>query len=225
MAEEKILGLFKKSTKNSENVVFKGYKSGLTLIIPENVSFSKCLDDLIMQLDQAKGFFKGAVVTLQLGKRKLLETEFIEISKILNEAGLVLATTSDHQKKLEWHSQKHKESIPEESVVATVTIRRTIRSGQKFEYDGNLVIMGDVNPGAEIVATGDIIVLGKLRGTVHAGAKGNQDARIIAFQLRPIQIRIAGVITRAPEWERGKRQERPEMARINDNQIIVERCC
>lgn len=225
MAEEKILGLFKKSTKNSESVVFKGYKSGLTLIIPENVSFVKCLDDLTSQLHQANGFFKGAVVTIQLGKRNLLETEFIQLSKILTEAGLIqtTTTTNDHGK-LEWQNHNRKESLPEESIISTITIKRTIRSGQRLEYDGNLVIMGDVNPGAELVATGDVIVLGKLRGTVHAGAKGNQDAKIIAFQLKPIQIRIAGVITRAPEWERGKRLERPETARINDNQIIVERC-
>ena len=77
------------------------------------------------------------------------------------------------------------------------------------------MIMGDVNPGAEVVASGDIIILGKLRGTAHAGAYGNQDSRVIAWQLRPLQLRIAGVITRAPEGDsRSKKFNGPEVASI-----------
>jgi septum site-determining protein MinC len=91
-------------------------------------------------------------------------------------------------------------------------------------FEGSLVIIGDVNPGAELVAAGDIIVLGRLRGTAHAGAKGDTSAQIFALQLQPVQIRIAGVITRAPEQDQPHSDFRgPETAKIKDGMIIVER--
>ncbi|MBC7106160.1 MAG: septum site-determining protein MinC, partial [Firmicutes bacterium] len=74
----------------------------------------------------------------------------------------------------------------------TILVRRTLRSGQRLCYNGNVVILGDVNPGAEVVAAGNVIVMGVLRGVVHAGANGNEEAVVLAFRLRPTQLRIAG---------------------------------
>jgi septum site-determining protein MinC len=106
---------------------------------------------------------------------------------------------------------------------ATVTVKKTVRSGQRISFEGNLVIMGDVNPGAEVIASGDIVVLGRLRGTAHAGAEGDETSQVIAFQLRPVQIRIAGVITRDSEPGPKVKYLGPEVARIKDGMIVVER--
>ena len=81
----------------------------------------------------------------------------------------------------------------------TVYIRRTIRSGQSISSDGNIVIIGDVNPGAEIIAKGDVTVWGILAGIVHAGSEGNNFARIRALKLNPVQIRIGEVFARRPD--------------------------
>lgn len=100
-------------------------------------------------------------------------------------------------------------------------VKKTIRSGQIIHNDGHILIMGDVNPGAEIVASGDIIVMGSLRGVAHAGATGNEDAIVMAFRLQPTQLRIANHITRPPD-EEVIGPSYPEIARIKDKAIIIE---
>ncbi|KKM09047.1 septum site-determining protein MinC [Clostridiales bacterium PH28_bin88] len=101
-------------------------------------------------------------------------------------------------------------------------IQRTIRSGQSVHYPGNIVIMGDVNPGAELVAGGNIVVMGHLRGVAHAGASGNENAVVAAFRLHPTQLRIANHITRAPDGEEIK-PDQPEVARIVNGMVVIEK--
>ena len=96
-----------------------------------------------------------------------------------------------------------------------------MRSGQRIEHDGHLVICGDVNPGSEVAAAGDIVVMGSLRGVAHAGCFGDETARIVALSLRPPQLRIATHIARAPENEKGNKELRPEVARIEDGEIHI----
>ncbi|SHE53051.1 septum site-determining protein MinC [Desulforamulus putei] len=103
----------------------------------------------------------------------------------------------------------------------TVLVQRTLRSGQSIYHDGNVVILGDVNPGAEVVASGNIIVMGSLRGVVHAGAKGDTNAIILAFRLRPTQLRIGNHITRPPEDESSD-PDYPELARIKNGVVTIE---
>ena len=100
-----------------------------------------------------------------------------------------------------------------------ILVRRTLRSGYSLQHSGHVVVIGDVNPGAEIIAGGDVIVWGHLRGMVHAGAEGNEDAVVCALDLSPTQLRIAGQIATTPK-RRGKPQ--PEMARLKDGQVVAE---
>jgi septum site-determining protein MinC len=102
-----------------------------------------------------------------------------------------------------------------------VLIRRTLRSGQVVQYPGHVVVIGDVNPGAEIIAGGDVVVWGKLRGIVHAGATGDDEAVVCALSLAPPQLRIGNHIARAPEG-REDLPERPEMASVQDGEIVAE---
>jgi septum site-determining protein MinC len=83
---------------------------------------------------------------------------------------------------------------PEEPEPTTLYHRGTLRGGQTLQQLGTIVVVGDVNPGAELVATGDIVVFGALRGTAHAGAQGDAQARVIALELAPTQLRIATLI-------------------------------
>lgn len=103
----------------------------------------------------------------------------------------------------------------------TILIKRTVRSGQCIQFDGNVVVMGDVNPGSEIIASGNIVVMGALRGVVHAGATGDEEATVSAFKLQPTQLRIANHITRAPDGDYPV-PEHPETARIRDGVVVIE---
>jgi len=102
--------------------------------------------------------------------------------------------------------------------VATLYHRGTLRGGQALHNLGNLVVVGDVNPGAELVASGDIVVFGALRGVAHAGAQGDRAARVIALELEPTQLRIATVI--ASGAGDGKSRG-PEHASIAGDRIVV----
>lgn len=103
----------------------------------------------------------------------------------------------------------------------TLVRRGPLRSGQVIRYRGNVVILGDVNPGAQVVATGDVIVLGALRGVAHAGADGHRGAVVAALRLCPTQLRIADLVRRAPEGE-AQQGGRAELARVLDSEIVVE---
>jgi len=104
----------------------------------------------------------------------------------------------------------------------TIMVQRTLRSGQNLHYDGNVVIMGDVNPGAEIVASGHVLVMGSLRGLVHAGATGEEEATVTALCLVPTQLRIAAHITRPPDGDDTDFVKLPGVARIKNDAVIIE---
>jgi septum site-determining protein MinC len=102
-----------------------------------------------------------------------------------------------------------------------ILVHRTLRSGQVVQHPGHVVVIGDVNPGAEIIAGGDVVVWGKLRGVVHAGATGDDEAVVCALSLAPLQLRIGNHIARTPEG-REDVPERPEMASVQGGEIVAE---
>ena len=105
----------------------------------------------------------------------------------------------------------------------TILVQKSLRSGQTVEFPGNVVILGDVNPGAEIIAGGHIVVMGALRGVVHAGALGDETATITAFQLEPTQLRIATHITRSPDGTDAPDIIHPEIAMIRNGVAVIEK--
>ena len=98
--------------------------------------------------------------------------------------------------------------------------RGTLRSGDHLQSDGDVLLFGDVNPGAQISAEGDVLVWGRLRGTAHAGRLGRTSARIVALQLRPLQLRIADVVARGPEDQ--PQTGLVEQARLDGGEILIE---
>ncbi len=99
-------------------------------------------------------------------------------------------------------------------------VERRLRSGDKISVDGDLVLIGDVNPGAEISAKGNILVWGSLLGVAHAGREGDDKARIMALRLKATQLRIAGHISRAPD--ESLEPQGPEVARVGMDGILIE---
>ncbi len=118
---------------------------------------------------------------------------------------------------------KAKEKVEGSVQAGVMYLRQTLRSGQSVSHAGHLVIIGDVNPGAEVVAEGDITVWGALRGIARAGVNGNNDAEIRALRLQPIQIRIGESFARSPDKNRlhYDNHNGPETARVVDGKIKV----
>lgn len=198
-----------------KNIVeFKGTKNGLIIQLNEISDFQMIVNQLVEKLEKAKKFFKGAKVVAIEG-RELTENEEEEILNIINNRyGMVIC----EKQKDELEKEELFEGLKEGH---TKFVKSTLRSGNKIEFKGNVVVMGDVNPGAEIVAYGNIVVMGSLRGVAHAGSNGNNEAFVSALKLQPTQLRIANFIGRPPDQNQYKPQY-PEIAFINNDMIVIE---
>ena len=107
-----------------------------------------------------------------------------------------------------------------ETAPSTLYHAATLRGGQVLHHNGNIVVVGDVNPGAELVAGGDVLVFGRLAGIAHAGAQGDENARILAVDLRATQLRIATFIAADSDVAHAERGE-PEVAFARDGRIVI----
>ena len=199
-----------------EQLVFKGFKHGLRLIVPKDGAFEDLIGELKDRLEKARDFFRGASLIVETKGRSFSWEERSRLEDLLNKHGVSMMLDTENE-------TEPSENSPEKSAVSqvpTMMIKRTLRSGQRMEFNGNVVIKGDVNPGAEVVASGDIIILGALRGIAHAGAGGDIKAEVVAFSFHPVQLRIAGYISRSPE--KPIRSSHPEVARVRGETIVVE---
>ncbi len=165
-------------------------------------------------------------VCIDTGTKRLTERQLRELEAVLEEHGLHLKELRNSEKFGAVNMSKR--SINDATTHnllegdETVMIYRNLRSGQKFFTRGNIVILGDINPGAEVIAGGNILVMGALRGLAHAGALGDEKSVIAAFRLNPTQLRIANHITRPPDGERIVIKN-PELARIRGGKVVIEK--
>ncbi|MGE5508474.1 MAG: septum site-determining protein MinC [Chitinophagales bacterium] len=213
-------------------VTFKGSRQGITLVLDGQAPFETVLADLTDKLAKAGDFFKGAPVSVAC-ERVLEPAEASSLVRILCDehqlklAGVTGATAAAAPSAAEAAAARPGRSRRQAGEAeggdreAALLVRRTVRSGQRIAFDGHVVVMGDVNPGGEVVATGDIVVWGTLRGTAHAGAGGRLDATVTALRLMPTQLRIAHLITRAPDGKAAV-PKAPEVARVKGEAVVVE---
>ncbi|WP_017414466.1 MULTISPECIES: septum site-determining protein MinC [Clostridium] len=197
-------------------IVFKGNKEGLNIVIDANrfKNTEEVINALVKKLSPAKRFYKGATLNITTDMKQIDERDQIRIKEILfDDFGIKDCIYQDSGERI----NKFFNGVSEGR---TKFVRKTIRSGQRYEYSGNLVVIGDINPGAEVYAAGNIIVLGSIKGAIHAGSNGNEKAFVAGFSLQPQILQIANIITRSPEDN--TRPQYPELARIKNGNIIVE---
>lgn len=223
----------------ADSITIKGIKDGLLVTINGAGEWREAAPALLTRLDETADFFKGARVALEVGTRAISAAELgrlrdafserqVNLYAVLSESlvtsnaaqalGLKVALAAPLPASAQ--AQIDAEADPEEAREAAVLVRRTLRSGRSVRHEGHVIVFGDVNAGAEIVAEGDIFVWGRLRGLAHAGAGGNEGAVVCALDLAPTQLRIARHIAVSPA---AKGQPQPEMARVKDGQIVAER--
>ena len=217
---------------DSNLIQIKGLRDGLLVTLGEG-GWSVLHSSLFSQIDSKTEFFKGAKLALDVGSQELHVSEMTDLRDELSDREIILwavlsnsPTTENTAQMLGLATRLSKvrpdtpvQVKPVSSEDSAMWIKRTVRSGVRLEYEGNLVVLGDVNPGAEVVAGGSVIVWGRLRGVVHAGAAGDTDAVVCALDLSPTQLRIAAEIATTPER---RSQPIPEMARLKDGHLIAE---
>lgn len=214
-------------------ITIKGIRQGLLITLGEG-SWSGRLRALEARLSAKPVFFRGGRVALDVKSRELSGSDIEEARALLQRHRVELWAVVSTDPATETAAQelglvidigpsepRPREAASEEAdeFAEGVVLRRTIRAGQRVHHPGHIVVVGDVNAGAEVVAGGDIVVWGRVRGLVHAGALGDEGAVICALDLAPTQLRIAGHIARSPEEQR--RKPVPEVALVEDAQIVA----
>ncbi|PJI07128.1 MULTISPECIES: septum site-determining protein MinC [Clostridium] len=199
-----------------DGIIIKGNREGLNVIINMNSfkDFDEMLEKFVSKLSKGKRFYKGCTLKIVTQLKEINERDMRKLKDILFDEFLIKDCTFEES------DEKRNKMFTGIYEGRTKFIRRTIRSGQIIRYSGNVVIVGDVNPGAEIYAGGNVMVFGILRGDVHAGFSGNERAIISAFRLQPKILQISKFISRSPEDD--EKPDYPEVAKLKGNSIIVE---
>lgn len=216
---------------DSTLVQIKGMRDGL-LVSLGDAGWPVVQRALLERIEQQPAFFQGARLALDVGSQALKSAELTSLRDKLSEHGIRLwailsasPVTENTAMILGLATRISKPRPPEPQPAkksegeSALWVNKTVRSGMRIENAGSIVILGDVNPGAEVIAEGSVIVWGRLRGVVHAGSKGDENAVVCALDLSPTQLRIAGQIAVAPAR---RSKPLPEIVRIKDGQLQAE---
>lgn len=216
-----------------QTMQIKGLKDGLLVTLGEG-PWAELEITLLQHVDEKASFYNGARLALDVGNHILRAAEMGLLRDRLSERGIVLWAVISSSPVTEQTAQvlglatRISTPRPERTIRTLDTtlegegalfVQRTLRSGYKVTTHGHVIVVGDVNPGAEIVAGGSVVVWGRLKGSVHAGVDGDENAVICALEMQPVQLRIAGLLG-SPARRKGKPE--PEIARIQNGQVIAD---
>ncbi|MFD1362924.1 septum site-determining protein MinC [Lentibacillus salinarum] len=205
--------------EENQTITIKGTKDGLTLFIDDRGSFDHVLDELADKLSEyhPKKDEPVVPVTVKLGNRYINDRQKQQLHTLIGTHNRFTIDFFDsnvihRDEALTWK---------EDSEVKVVN--KIVRSGQVLENVGDLLLIGDVNPGGKVISTGNIFVMGNLLGIAHAGANDDRHAVIAASYMKPSQLRIADYISRAPDYE--SEGVYMECGLIDDDQdkIVIDR--
>lgn len=230
----------------------RGRSDGVAIEIGRG-AWGEVISALKERLDQSASFFRNSIVALDVGSRPVIEDELQQCADVLSKHEMrlgVVRTSSERtfQAALAVGMAVTLESSEGATVAAATTATSNVagrgtedggyfvykgylRSGHRLRRSESILVIGDINPGAEVISDGDVLVWGRLRGIVHAGATGNRRALVAALDLEPTQMRIADATTIGPDprpgqpgrffWRRSQ-HKRPEIARLVQQEIVIE---
>ncbi len=206
----------------NEVVKIRGLKTGLQLLFEKNAKFEDVKAILYEKLVSGDKFFiRGTTVFID--KNTFTENQTEELRRMFHQHGMLFSDklpTLQPKVKPEPVVQAPPPTKIIEKAQPTLVIDKTLRGGQEVRTESSVLVFGNVNPGAQIIAGGNIDVRGSCLGNVHAGAFGDKNAYIVANKLRPIQIRIADLIARPPD--NAKDTDKAERASIKNGYIVFE---
>ncbi|MBK8987882.1 MAG: septum site-determining protein MinC [Chloroflexi bacterium] len=230
-------------TQTDQFIRIRGGRDGLLIALNPG-PFADLHAQLADELAQKHSFFQGSQVTLDVGALPLRREQLADLQALfaahnlelwtvlaesdltkeaaqaLNLATRVAGSQTDLDGRPLTHPTLTQADKTKPPAANGLILKETLRSGRSIYHEGHVVVIGDVNPGAEIIAAGDVVVWGRARGLVHAGALGDDTAVICALVLTPTQLRIADQIAIPPAAAPDKLL--PEKASIRDGQIIAE---
>jgi septum site-determining protein MinC len=215
----------------------KGIREGLLVTLGEG-EWPDLQVDLLHHIDQKIDFLRGGKLYVDVGNQVLHAVELSRLRDAISERSLILWGVLSNSPTTEQTAQllglatrlsrpsqqtQYRDTTPAPTSLKdgeeAILVKKTLRSGFSLKSPASVIVIGDVNPGAEVVAGGSILVWGHLRGNVHAGADGELEACVFALDLSPSMLRIANLVA-VPITKRIKPQ--PEVAKIQEGKVIVE---
>ena len=193
-------------------------KNQVVIKVDENAEQKEIVTDLKKKIIELKNLYQDDKTPILITGKVLKNKEMDEIQNLIKKF-INVQIEFDSPRVLGLHGIK-KTCYKEVATSETKFHKGSIRSGQRMEFEGSLVIIGDVNAGAEVIAGENIVVLGNLRGLAHAGAKGNKDAVIEAAEIDAVQVRIADKVKEI-EKDEGEIRKVKTSAYINDNDELI----
>ncbi len=191
-------------------------KDEIVIRVSEKATHDETIECLNKKIPALKKLYKTEKTPICVTGKILKNKEIEEIKKIITDE-IDVDVRFDSPKILGLHGIK-KVFEKEIEISETKFYKGSLRSGQKIEFEGSLVILGDLNGGAEAISGENIVILGALRGLAHAGAKGNKKAIIAANSIECPQLRIANVVK---EFEKDQLEEQYKFAYVNDNNEMI----
>lgn len=184
------------NAQKQQSVTIKGTKDGLTLHLDDSCSFEQLLHDLEEMLSSKQYIGEdGPIiqVSVQVGDRFVDDEKQAQIKAIIEKNKYLIIAT------IESNVITREEALRLKRETEIISMAKIVRSGQVLKIHGDLLLIGDVNPGGIVMASGNIFILGALKGIAHAGFEGNNDAVIAASIMKPSQLKINDVLNRAPD--------------------------
>lgn len=203
-------------------VVIKGSKSGMTVILDPQIPFEQLVEDVGTKFRESARFWGSVQMTLTLEGRRMSPSEEFRIIQAITDNSQVdiLCLLDTDANRIARCEKALTERLMELSSQTGQFYKGNLQRGDVLESEASVVIIGDVDHGARVMAKGNIIILGLLHGTAYAGVAGNEEAVVVAFEMAPMQLRIAGYSTQTEE--KGKRLGRgPMIASVEKQEIIV----
>jgi len=200
------------------NVSINLKKDEVLIKIDDNAVQRKIVSELSKKLKELKKMYQEEQTPIRVTGKVLTNKELEEIKKVIKRE-IDVDVKFDTPTTLGLHSivRSYKRDVGKSE---TTFHRGSLRSGQKLEVEGSIVVIGDVNAGAEVIAADNIAVIGNLRGLAHAGAKGNKDAVIAASSLDVVQLRISNIVKEFDREEEGIREH--AFVYVDEDKIIIE---
>lgn len=204
-------------------VIIKGTKSGIIVHLNEDLPFDELKEKVCEKFKASADFLGNAQIALSFEGRKLSDSEQLTMVDCITENSNldVVCVIDDNAEREAYFSKTLEEKLMSLNSNTGQFYKGTLRSGQVLEFDTSIVILGDVNAGAQVVSTGNVVVLGKLLGNVYAGASGKENSFVVALYMNPTQIRIGDVIARSPDGKQKIEQE-TKIAFSQDGNIYIE---
>ena len=208
----------------NNSVIIKGTKSGIIVVLDSQLPFIELKQQIANKFSESKKFLGNATMAISFEGRTLSLEEEREILDIINaNSDLKIMCIVSNDEALEEHFKKSlNDRLMELSSSTGQFYKGNLRSGQSLESETSIIIIGDVNAGAKVVSKGNIIILGSLKGNVFAGAAGNENAFVVALDMKPVQVRIADIIGRAPDKPQKDTAKEAKIAFIEDGNIYIE---